>query len=79
MASSNVVVLKGGVVADIAVVVKLLDIERRGATFQLLEAGRFRVVPPDVLTAEDAAFLRQHRDDARKLLEYDAHAVKEPA
>jgi hypothetical protein len=79
MASSDIVILKGGVVADVAVVVKLLDIERRGATFQLLEAGRFHVVLANVLSAEDAAFLRQHQDQARKLLEYDVDAVKEPA
>jgi len=77
--SETTVVLKGGVVANTAVVVRLLDIERRGARFELLDLGRFRVVPSSVLTPEDVAFLRRHRDEARRLLEYDADAVREPA
>jgi len=78
MACSEVVALKGGLVAKTEVVVRLLEIERRGARFELLPAGRFRVEPFALLSAEDVTFLREHRDEARRLLEYEADAVLEP-
>ena len=76
MASSNgeLVTFRGGFVADWAVVSRLLDIEARGCSFRLEDGGRFRVVPPDRLTADDVVFLRARRDEARRILEYDAHA-----
>ena len=66
------VTLRGGYVVDAAVVRRLLDLERRGARFELLGEGRFRVDPPAVLTPDDIAFLRMHRDEARRVLEYEA-------
>lgn len=64
--------LKGGMVIDWLVATRLIEIEMRGARFELLEGRRFRVVPANVLTAADTAFLRAHRDEARRQIEYDA-------
>lgn len=78
MAPSNspqLVTFKGGFVADWIVVRRLLDIEARGACFKLLDAGRFRVIPASVLTPDDVAFLRAHRDEARAVISYEAPPV----
>jgi hypothetical protein len=54
-------------------------LERRGATFALLPPpGRFRVDPPSVLTEDDIRFLRQHRDEARRVIEYTEQMSQEP-
>ena len=66
------VTFRGGFVADGAIVRRLLDIEARGCSFQLEGGGRFRVVPADRLTPDDVAFLRKRRDEARRVLEYEA-------
>jgi hypothetical protein len=66
------VTFRGGFVADWSVVRRLLDIEARGCSFRLENGGRFRVTPPDYLTADDVAFLRVWRDEARRVLEYQA-------
>jgi hypothetical protein len=66
MASSELVTFQDGFVVDWTVVSRLLDIEGRGCAFRLEDGGRFRVVPLDRLTPEDASFLRQHRDEARR-------------
>ena len=68
--SPLVVHFRGGFVADWKVVQRLLDIETRGCRFTLENAGRFRVIPPERLTTEDIAFLRQRRDEARQVLVY---------
>jgi hypothetical protein len=70
--TTTVVTLKGGLAADVNVIARLIDIEARGARFELLEGGRFRVVPPEVLTPEDRRFLADRRDEARRVLEYEA-------
>jgi hypothetical protein len=70
MGCSELVTFRGGFVADLAVVVRILNLEARGATFTLINGGRFRVEPPVVLTADDCAFLRERRDEARSVLEY---------
>jgi hypothetical protein len=64
------VTLRGGLVADVMVVVKLLELEARGCRFTLEPAGRFRVTPATELTPDDRAFLKEHRDEARLVLEY---------
>lgn len=69
---SALVTFRGGFVADWSIVRRLLDIEARGCLFQLEEGGRFRVVPPDRLTPSDVAFLRERRDEARRVLAYQA-------
>lgn len=68
------VTFRGGFVADWAVVSCLLDLEARGARFELKADGGFRVLPSSVLTPDDTAFLRAHRDEARRVLEYQADA-----
>jgi hypothetical protein len=71
MASSdNVVVFRGGFAAPWPTVQRLLDLEARGARFELLPDDRFRVVPPTVLTPADVAFLKAHRDEARQIIAY---------
>ena len=71
--SPTLVTFRGGFVAGWAVVQRLLDIEARGGSFRLEDRGRFRVLPPDLLTVDDVAFLRLHRDEARQVIEYVAH------
>jgi hypothetical protein len=75
MAPSDAAVLvtyRGGFTADSAVVSRLLSLEARGARFELKPDGGFRVIPSTVLTADDVAFLRERRDEARCVLEYQA-------
>jgi hypothetical protein len=73
----ELVTFRGGFIANWAVVYRLNDLQARGCIFVLEDAGRFRVIPPDRLTAEDVMFLRQHRDEARQIIAYDAHAQHE--
>jgi len=76
---TNVVMFRGGFVADWTVVVRLLEIERRGCSFRLEPGGRFRVQPPDLLTNDDKIFLRARQNEARQVLEYqadDSHLFK---
>ena len=70
--SERLVTFKGGFVASLEVVQRLLAIEARGARFVSLAGGRFKVDPPSVLTPEDVAFLAAHRDEARRVLAYQA-------
>ncbi len=74
MASSEqrLVTFRGGFVASLEVVERLLAIEARGARFVPLAGGRFKVDPPSVLTPEDTTFLAAHRDEARRVLAYQA-------
>ena len=58
--------------ADWTVVARLLELESRGCSFRLEDGGRFRVLPPDLLTADDISFLRARRDEARRVLAYQA-------
>jgi hypothetical protein len=67
---ATLIAFRGGFVAEWTVVCRLLALEARGARFELKADGGFRVVPAEVLTADDTAFLRQHRDAARRVLEY---------
>jgi hypothetical protein len=68
----RLVTFRGGAVFRLDVVARLLALEHRGARFVLLADGGFRVVPPDLLTADDTAFLRAHRDQARAVVRYQA-------
>ena len=67
-----VVTLSGGVTVSCAVLAKLLDIEARGCSFELLADGRICIRPAGRLQPEEIAFLKQHRDEARRILEYQA-------
>jgi hypothetical protein len=78
MASSEFVTFRDGFVVDWSIVRRLLDLESRGCSFRLEEGGRFRVVPPDRLTPEDVTFLREHRDDARRVIEYVKQMAEQP-
>ena len=66
------VTFRGGFVADLSVVCRLLDLEARGARFELRPNGGFRIVPAAVVTSDDRVFLNVHRDEARRVLEYQA-------
>ena len=48
------------------------DIEARGGTFVLVEDGKVRVEPPDRITPSEQVFLQAHRDEARRLVRYQA-------
>lgn len=65
-----VVTFRHGFVADWMVVERLLDLEARGVTFTLADAGRFRVTPVDLLTDSDRAFLHSRRDEVRAVIGY---------
>ena len=66
----QLVVFKGGFSAAWPVVERLLRLEGRGARFELAAGGRFRVLPPTILTGDDVQFLRAHRAEARAVLSY---------
>ena len=70
--SPRLVTFRGGFVASLEVVERLIVIEARGARFVSLAGGRFKVDPPSVLTPEDTTFLKAHRDEARRVLSYQA-------
>ncbi len=76
--SGLLVTFRGGFVADWAIVHRLLELEGRGCAFRLEHGGRFRVTPPDRLTADDTAFLREHRDEARQVIEFVEHMTEQP-
>ncbi len=69
---SRLVTFKGGFVASLEVVERLLTIEARGARFVPLADGRVKVDPPSTLTPEDTTFLTAHRDEARRVMAYQA-------
>jgi len=77
-ADVQLVTFRGGFVADWLLVSRLLDLEARGAQFQLESEGHFRVVPSSVLSPEDVTFLRLRRDQARAIIEYCEHEAKRP-
>jgi hypothetical protein len=60
-ASSDVVVLRGGLSVPLAAVELLLDLETRGFTIGA-ESGRLLVRPASRLTASDERSIRRHRD-----------------
>jgi hypothetical protein len=69
MATSELVVFRHGVSVLAPVLLRVLDIEARGTSFEPLPNGGFRVMHPEVLTPEDYQFLRQWRDEARRALD----------
>jgi hypothetical protein len=69
------VTFRGGFVADWHVVSKLLDLEARGARFELLADGRIRVSPAELLDSDSREFLRARRDEARRVLQYQPELV----
>lgn len=55
--------LRDGPVVPASVVSWLIDAEFRGLRFRPAPDGQLRVGPPAVVTPEDLAFIRRHRDD----------------
>ncbi len=74
--SSNLAVFRGGFVCDWFVVERLLELEARGAHFELVDGDRFRVVPRSVLTDADRAFLTAHRDEVHGVVRYYTFEVQ---
>ena len=66
------VIFRGGFVADLALVKRLWDIEARGCSFHRKDDGGFRVVPSGQLTPDEVDFFRARRDEARRVLAYQA-------
>jgi len=71
-ATTAVVTLRGGVTVNLAVLLTLLEIEARGCTFEVLPDRRICVRPSGRLTVAEIEFLKEHRDEARRIVEYQA-------
>ena len=65
-----VVTLKGGIVASLAAIELLLDLERRDFRLSPADGGRLRVQPHEQLTPEDRAAVGLHRDELLALVAY---------
>ena len=74
MTASKLVTLQGGTVASLAVLERLWAIEARGGIFVLTDDGGFQVTPQGLLTANERVFLLEHREEARRLVRYEADA-----
>ncbi len=72
LSDDRLVTFRGGFTASLGVVERLLAIEARGAKFVSQADGRFKVEPLTAWTPEDATFLKAHRDEARRVLSYQA-------
>ena len=80
--ASKFVTLRGGVVASVAVLERLWAIEARGGTFVLTDNGGYDIEPEGILTHTERVFLLEHRDEARRLVRYqadDLHLTDAPA
>ena len=69
---ATVVTLRGGITVSWAVVLKLIEIEGRGCTFELRPDGGICVRPSGRITPSEIEFLRGNRDEARRILAYQA-------
>lgn len=72
MTSTKVVTFRDGTVASLAVLERLWAIEGRGATFVLTDDGGFLVTPRGIVTDSEHVFLLEHRDEARRLVRFQA-------
>jgi hypothetical protein len=70
--ASQLVTFRDGTTASLAVLERLWAIEARGGTFVPTNDGGFRVEPSGRMTPSEQAFLRTHRDEARRLVRYQA-------
>lgn len=78
-ATPELVTFRDGFVADLRLVERMIAIESRAAgCFRLEDAGRFRVVPPSILTPDDVAVLRARRDEVRQIIEYVERMCEAP-
>ena len=71
---AQLVTFRGGFVASLDVVSRLLAVEARGGRFipAAGTGGGFKVEPREALTSEDCQFFAAHRDEARRVLAYQA-------
>ena len=63
--------MRDGFVAVRDVLQRLWEIEARGASFVITETG-FDITPEGILTHRDRAFLLEHLDEAKRILNYEA-------
>jgi hypothetical protein len=61
-ATDVLIPLRDGPAVPEAVVLWLLDAERRGLRFHILQDGSLHVVPERLITSDDDRFIREHRD-----------------
>jgi len=76
--SSDLVTFRGGFVASVTVVQRLIDLEEKGCSFELETTGGFRVVPVALLDEFDLTFLRNRRNEVRQILEYQEDLLSWP-
>lgn len=62
MTCNSLVPLRGGPTVPTSLVLRMLDMEDRGARFRIEPDGRLHVGPRAAVTAADLAFCREHRD-----------------
>lgn len=74
---SDLVTFRGGFVASMAVVQRLIDLQERGCAFELQESGSFRVVPVSLLNEFDVRFLRDRQHEVRQVLEYEEQLLRD--
>jgi hypothetical protein len=67
---SKTITLRHGKVVSLSVMLRLWAIEARGGRFNVSAGGGLQVTPRGSVTPTDCAFLREHRDEARRLVEY---------
>ena len=80
--ASKLITFRDGTVASLAVLERLWAIEARGGRLNRTDDGGFQVTPQGIVTANDRVFLREHRDEARRLVRYqadDSHLTREAA
>jgi len=75
MASSETVVLKGGVVVSVAALRLGWSLEDRGFSMRPI-ADKLEVQPHERLTREDVKLIRAHRDELLQLVNYEAPEVQ---
>jgi hypothetical protein len=68
----KVVTLRDGTIVSLAVLERLWAIEGRGGIFVLTDNGGYNVEPKGIVTANDRVFLLEHREEARRLVRYQA-------
>lgn len=69
--SVDVVTLRGGTPVPLAAIQLALDLEERGITMRL-DDGTLVVRPRSLLTEDDIARIREHRDALKTFVAYEA-------
>lgn len=76
--SNQLVILRSGVVVDLRVVSRLIDLEASGLTFTRRADGGVRVGPPDRVPPPTLAWLREHRDAVQTVVREAEDACRRP-